>query len=77
MLDPRTIAVQGFGAGTLLVSVHGLLPIATPTPPPVSGGGRGDYRIPPDLRGALRRRVIQEDDLLLLLAACVDGNSIH
>lgn len=44
---------------------------------PSSGGGYARFRIPPDLRSALRRRVLDEDDLYLLLAACIDGNSLH
>lgn len=76
MLDPRAIAVQGFGSGTLLVSVQGLLPISVPAPS-TGGGGRSTYRIPPPLRVAMQRGLIEEEDLLLLLAACIDGNTFH
>ena len=46
-------------------------------PPTQPGGGYRPFRIPPDLRTALRRGILDEDDLLLLLAACIDGNSLH
>ena len=39
-----------------------------PTPQPPSGGG-GVFPIPPDLQRALRMRLIEEDDLLLILVA--------
>lgn len=40
-----------------------------PTPEPGPSGGGGVFRIPPDLRRALRMRLIEEDDLLLILVA--------
>jgi hypothetical protein len=40
-----------------------------PTPQPIPVGGGTFFPLPPDIRRALRMRLIEEDDLLLLLVA--------
>lgn len=46
-LSARAIALQGFGAGALLIALQGCVPVDVPAPPPapeqhseVSGGGK-------------------------------------
>jgi hypothetical protein len=40
-----------------------------PAPAPAPSAGGGVFVLPPDIRRALRLRLIEEDDLLLLLVA--------
>ena len=68
-LSPRAIAVQGLGFGPRLVSVHGLWPVAEPPQPPVFGGGR--FPVPPDLLAGFRRRLLAEDELMLMMASAI------
>lgn len=69
----RGLGRRGVAAALIVTAGLGLGSLANVT---VSTGGRS-YRIPPDIRAILRRQVIDEDDLLLLLAVCIDGNSLH
>jgi len=45
--------------------------VEPPTPPILGGGGR--YPVPPDLRAGFRRRLLAEDELMLLMAAQIAG----
>lgn len=56
------------------VALAGLAPVAQPTSPRPSFGG--SLILPRRLRDELRERRIDEDDLLLLVAACLDGNAL-
>jgi hypothetical protein len=73
-LSPRAIAVQGLGFGQRLVSVHGLWPVAETPQQPVFGGGR--FPVPPDLLAGFRRRLLAEDELLLMMASAILGAGI-
>lgn len=64
----RLTQVRAFGAhtGRRYGAFDGRTPVG---PPVVIVGGGGVVQIPPDLRRALRLRLIHEDDLLLILIA--------
>jgi hypothetical protein len=71
-LSQRAIAVQGLGFSTRLVAVQGLWPIAAPQQ--VFGGGR--FPVPPDLLAGFRRRLLAEDELMLMMASAILGAGI-
>ena len=65
-LSPRAIAVQGIGFSPRLVSVHGLWPDTGSY-----GGGVRRMRLPRSLVDAQRIALIDEDDVLLTIAAAL------
>jgi hypothetical protein len=73
-LSPRAIAAQGIGFSPRLVAVQGLWPAAEPPQPPVFGGGR--FPVPPDLLAGFRRRLLAEDELMLMMASALLGAGV-
>ena len=76
--DTRVTQPRSFGAftGMRYGSFAGRVEV-TPEPPVAPTLGGGYWPVPRRMRDALRDRRIEEDDLLLLMAACLDGKALH
>jgi hypothetical protein len=72
----RRVALQGLvvGAGSLSIATQGFQPLRVSS---VSGGGGRAYRVPRELIDAQRRRLIDADEILLLIAGSVAAGIIH
>lgn len=69
---------SGAHTGGRYGSFAGRAPTAPPpAPAPAPIGPIGSMRLPPHLAISLRHRLIEEDDVLLLMAAQISGLNIH
>ena len=73
ILSAYAIAVQGIGFSPCVTAVQGFWPVAEVTTQ-VGGGGR--FPVPPDLLAGFRRRLLAEDELMLMMASAILGAGI-
>jgi hypothetical protein len=66
-ISARAIAVQGFGYVPRFVALQGLVAYQAPSPQAPAGARR--MPVPPGVSERLRQQLIDEDELMLLMAA--------
>jgi len=78
VISARRVALMGLGApvDARMIAVNGLWPEAATQPEQPVFGGRYLIPVPLDLREGFRRRLLAEDELMLLMAAAIVGSGL-